>query len=266
MTTPSDPAADAASLPRDRVSLANCTANCLEAIRVRKPFVLAITNTVAQHFTANGLLAIGATPCMARNPDEIEAFVEGADAVLLNLGTMIPAEFELMRLAAATCNRTGKPFVLDPVFAERSPKRLALARELLAARPAIAKFNAGEAAAMQGDVVPGTAALVTGARDRLAHDGQRAILANGHPLLGEITATGCLLGAILAACLAVEREAFVAGIAGVSILNIAAEIAAAGARGPGSFAVELIDALAALDRTTIEQRFKLEDHEFHAPC
>lgn len=265
MTTRSDPAATATASRHDRASLAARSADALQEIRARKPFVLAITNTVAQHFTANGLLAVGAVPCMARNPEEIEAFVESADAVLLNLGTMIPAEFELMQMAAVACNRFGKPFVLDPVFAERSPKRLALALKLLRARPAIAKFNAGEASAMGRDVQPGTAALVTGARDRLDHGGRSAVLANGHPLLGEITATGCLLGAFLAACLAVERDPFLAGIAGVSILNIAAEIAAPRARGPGSFAVELIDALAMLDRLTIETRFKLEEFRTDAP-
>jgi len=259
VTIRSQPAAAATTFRHDRASLAERSAITLQTIRARKPFVLAVTNAVAQNFTANGLLAIGAVPCMARNPEEIEAFVGSADAVLLNLGTMIPAEFELMRLVAAACTRTGKPFVLDPVFAERSPKRLALAQELLHARPTIAKFNAGEAAAMNRDVRPGTAALVTGARDRLDHDGRRITLANGHPLLGDITATGCLLGAILAACLAVEHDAFVAGVAGVSILNIAAEVAAPRARGPGSFAVELIDALAALDRPTIEHHMKLEE-------
>lgn len=265
MTTPPIPATSAAIIHHNRESLTERTSACLAAVRARKPFVLAITNTVAQHFTANGLLAIGAIPCMARNPEEIEAFVENADAVLLNLGTMIPDEFDLMRLAAAACNRAGRPFVLDPVFAERSPKRLALARELLSARPTIAKFNAGEAAAMGRDVSSGTATVVTGARDRLDHNAQRVILANGHPLLGEITATGCLLGAILAACLAVEHDAFVAGAAGISILNIAAEIAAPRARGPGSFSVELIDALAALDRSAIESRLKIEEDVAHAP-
>lgn len=264
MTTLS-PTAPAAPSTLDRAFLIERAVACLEAIRARKPFVLAITNTVAQHFTANGLLAIGAVPCMARNAEEIEAFVESADAVLLNLGTMSAPEFETMRLAASACGRAGKPFVLDPVFAERSPKRLALARDLLRAGPAIAKFNAGEAAAMGEDVRPATAALLTGAHDRLSHENRHAILANGHPLLGQITATGCLLGAILAAGLAVERDPFLAAVAGASILNITAEVAAPRSRGPGSFAIELMDALAALDRRTIETRFRLEEYRTDAP-
>lgn len=263
--TPSPTAPAAPSTTLDRAFLIERAVACLEAIRARKPFVLAITNTVAQHFTANGLLAIGAIPCMARNAEEIEAFVESADAVLLNLGTMSAPEFETMRLAASACGRAGKPFVLDPVFAERSPKRLALARDLLRTGPAIAKFNAGEAAAMGGDVRPATAALLTGAHDRLNHENRHATLANGHPLLGQITATGCLLGAILAAGLAVEPDPFLAAVAGTSILNIAAEVAATRARGPGSFAVELMDALAALDREAIETRFRLEEYRTDAP-
>ena len=80
----------------------------------------------------------------------------------------------------------------------------------------------------------------------------------GHPLLAQVTATGCLLGAILAACLAVESDPLAAALAGVSILNIAAELAAGKAQGPGTFAPHLLDALAALTADDIATRLNLE--------
>ncbi|WP_245281137.1 hydroxyethylthiazole kinase, partial [Rhodoplanes sp. JGI PP 4-B12] len=46
-----------------------------------------ITNSVAQQYTANMLLAAGAVPSMTISPDEIGPFVAGANAVLVNLGT-----------------------------------------------------------------------------------------------------------------------------------------------------------------------------------
>ncbi len=59
----------------------------LERLRARSPRVHCITNAVAQNFTANVLLAAGAVPSMTLSAEEIGAFVAGADALLVNLGT-----------------------------------------------------------------------------------------------------------------------------------------------------------------------------------
>ncbi len=60
----------------------------LAKIRARAPRVHCITNTVAQAFTANMLLAAGATPSVTTSPEEIAGFVAGADSLLVNLGTL----------------------------------------------------------------------------------------------------------------------------------------------------------------------------------
>src|SRR5262249_10679111 len=67
--------------------LAAASADVLERLRARHPRVHCITNAVAQNFTANVLLAAGARPSMTIAPEEIGAFVAGADALLVNLGT-----------------------------------------------------------------------------------------------------------------------------------------------------------------------------------
>jgi hydroxyethylthiazole kinase len=69
------------------LELADIAADVLACIRDRSPRVHCITNSVAQQYTANMLLAAGAVPSMTIGPEEIGAFAAGANAVLINLGT-----------------------------------------------------------------------------------------------------------------------------------------------------------------------------------
>lgn len=235
---------------------AHCGA-VLSRLRQQRPRIHALTNPVAQALTANGLLAIGAVPTLTTHPDEIEDFVAGSAAVLLNLGMLDGERFAALPRAAAASARLGRPFVLDPAFADRSPRRRALALALMAETPTILKLNPAEAEAFAADLPSSSCLVATGPVDRIRLGRQALALANGHPLLQDITAAGCLLGAILAACLAVEPDPVLAAAAGLSVLNIAAEQAAGLARGPGSFAVHLIDSLAALTPEDIAGRMRL---------
>ncbi|OYU49928.1 MAG: hydroxyethylthiazole kinase [Rhizobiales bacterium PAR1] len=240
-------------------------AHTLEALRLRRPRVHAITNPVAQGLTANGLLALGATPSLTLNLLELADFITSSDALLLNLGMLDRDRLEALPLAAKVAATGNRRFVLDPVFADRSENRRALARGVFAFSPTIVKLNASEADAFAPEIPPGSVTVITGPIDRITRGDQTIRLANGHPLMASVTATGCLLGAILAACLAVEEDTFLAAVAGVSLLNIAAEIAAEGAAGPGSFAYRLIDALAALDADTLHHRLNIEVSDHAAP-
>src|SRR3984957_741714 len=77
---------------------ADITADVLARIRSRAPRVHCITNSVAQAYTANMLLAAGAIPSMTISREEVGAFVRRADALLVNLGTFDaerPAAIEL---------------------------------------------------------------------------------------------------------------------------------------------------------------------------
>jgi hydroxyethylthiazole kinase len=69
--------------------------------------------------------------------------------------------------------------------------------------------------------------------------------------MGRVTAMGCAASALVAACLAVEADPWRATAAGLLLLGVAGEVAAGRARGPGSLAVEIIDALHNLDRATV---------------
>ena len=57
-------------------------------IRETKPVVHLISNYVTAESVADITLAAGASPVMADEPEEMEDIVLGADALVLNLGTI----------------------------------------------------------------------------------------------------------------------------------------------------------------------------------
>ncbi len=251
-----------------RSELPQITADVLDRVRQRRPRVHCLTNAVAQAYTANMLLAAGAIPSMTIGPAEIAGFVAHADALLINLGTF-DAERRVATLKAiATANKAGRPWVLDPVFIARSLARAAFARTLAGKKPRAIRLNAAEFEALAGaKAEPGALARfaskrrtvvgLTGERDDV-HDGSRLLaIANGDPLMAKVTAMGCAGSALVAACLAVEPDAWTATAAALLAFGVAGEIAAARARGPGSFAIEMIDALHGLDRDALLARAKV---------
>ena len=243
---------------------ADLTADHLERLRERQPRVHCITNAVAQNFTANVLLAAGATPSMTISADEISAFAARSDALLVNLGTFDVERQNAAETAIAIVNRLERPWVLDPVLIDRSPPRADFARELAARAPAAIRLNAAEFEALDGASsieayaqTRGTVLALTGAVD-LVTDGASLIrIRNGHPLMARVTAMGCAEGALIAALLAVEPDRLAAMVSALLIFAIAGEIAGAGASGPGSFSVQFLDALSSLDGAAIRARAKV---------
>ena len=266
-----DPAAAAALLAR---------------VRAVRPLVHHITNTVTQNDVANTTLALGASPVMAQAPEEVEAMVTQAGALVLNIGTLNLAGVDAMLLAARRANGRGIPVVLDPVGVGATPFRTAQAERLLrAVRFACVRGNAGEIAALSGrpgavrgvDAVPEAEAAGRTGDSRVAlasalatrlhgavaataqvdvlTDGTRLVrLAHGHPWLAQITGSGCMATACIGAFAAVEPDPLAAAVAGLACFEIAAEKAAKIAAGPGSFRVGLFDALAALEPGTVAAR------------
>jgi len=103
----------------------------------------------------------------------------------------------------------------------------------------------------------GVVAAVTGAVDHVSDGEQTIAIANGHPLLASITGTGCMATAITGCFLAVADSPFEAAAHALVAFGVAGEDAAAGARGPGSFHVNLYDALAALEPEKLDSRARL---------
>ena len=255
-----------ASATRDE--LVSSAQTVLARLRSKSPRVHCITNSVAQNFTANVLLTAGCLPSMTLSAEEIGPFVAGAQGLLVNLGTFDGERRQATAIAVETAARQGLPWVLDPVFVDRAPPRAAFARELVGRRPSVVRLNHGEFHALAGhapsrDAVAAYAGAnkiivgLSGETD-LVTDGKRIVaLANGHPLMAKVTAMGCAGSALVAACLAVEPDAFNATAAALLMIGIAGEKAAEKAEGPGSFAVAIVDALYSLDGPTLVARAKV---------
>jgi hydroxyethylthiazole kinase len=240
------------------------------ALRATHPRVHCLTNAVAQAFTANVLLAAGAVPSMTVAQDEIGEFVGRAGALLVNLGTLDAERRAALPIALDRAARDGIPVVLDPVFADVSAPRLALARDIVARRPAVIRLNAAEFAALAGRPCDagavaafaretGAVVALTGATD-LVSDGARTVaIGNGHPLMAKVTAMGCAAGALIAAMLGAGAPPLAAASGALALFGVAGETAGETAQGPGSFAAAILDALAGLDEAAIVARARLRE-------
>src|SRR4051812_41908961 len=87
----------------------------LKEIRNTNPLIHNITNIVVANFSANGLLALGASPVMADAVEEVAEMAKAADAVVLNMGTLDRDLVESMIVAGKSANEQQTPVILDPV-------------------------------------------------------------------------------------------------------------------------------------------------------
>jgi hydroxyethylthiazole kinase len=248
----------------------------LAALRARRPLVQNITNTVVTNFTANVLLAVGASPAMVDAREEVEAFVRISNALVVNIGTLNAMTVDSMMAATRAARAAGVPWVLDPVGAGATPWRTGVAVDLLGHAPAVVRANPGEVLALTGgrdptqsgvdsgagsDAALGpvrmlvgswkTTVAVTGATDRIVTAGREDSVEGGHPMIQQVTGTGCATTALVGAFLAVA-PAHEAAVAALTVMKRATERAAAIATGPGSLGMTLLDALSRLEPEDLE--------------
>lgn len=256
----------------------------LHDIRATAPLIHNIANLVVTNVTANALLALGASPAMVENTEEVAEIAAIAGAVVINLGTMSSSWAAAMRLAASSAQQAGTPWVLDPVAVGALGYRTRLAVELLEAHPAVIRGNASEILALAGqsaggkgvDSLAASDAAIDAAKD-LAHryatvvtvsgaidyvtDGRRLVgIGNGHPIMSRVTGMGCTASALTGAYLAVLEDPFDAAVQAMAAMGVAGDIVMAngGAKiGPGSFQVAFLDALYRLDGAMIAALVKL---------
>jgi len=87
----------------------------LKSIREKNPLTHCITNSVTINDCANAVLAIGGSPFMAEDAEELEEVVTIADVLVINIGKLSKDQVEAMKISAKTANKTNTPIVLDPV-------------------------------------------------------------------------------------------------------------------------------------------------------
>ena len=255
----------------------------LRDLRERKPLVHQITNYVVMNETANATLAIGALPVMAHAVEEVEEMASAAGALVLNIGTLSERWIDAMLLAGKAANAAGTPVVLDPVGVGGTRYRTETAKRILdAVDVAIVRGNSAEVAALAGLEAEirgveaigashgaaeiartaagklGVVAAVTGPTDHVSDGTSTLAVANGDPLLATITGSGCISTA-LTGCFAAVRPPREAAASALAALGVAAEDAAAGAPGPGTFHARLYDALYALTPVSLDERANIVD-------
>jgi hydroxyethylthiazole kinase len=253
-------------------------ASVLQKVRNENPLVHNITNVVVTNFTANGLLALGASPVMAYAKEEVADMAKIAGALVLNIGTLTETEVEAMIIAGKSANEHGVPVVLDPVGAGATVYRTSTARKIInEVKITAIRGNAAEVANVIGeswqikgvDAGEGngsmielaqmaakklnTTVVITGVEDVVTDWKDTYVIHNGHQMLTKVTGTGCLLSSVLGAFLAVEKDSLLASVAALTSYGIAAEIAFAkkGAEGPGSFQIEFLNQLYAVSTDEI---------------
>ena len=239
----------------------------LHHFRTRSPLTHCMTNDVVQTFTANVLLALGASPAMVIEAEEAEQFAGMADALLINVGTLTTPRAQSMRRAIESAVAAGKPWTLDPVAVGALAFRTRFCHQILALKPAAIRGNASEILALGGGTAggrgldppaPAAAALpaaqalarqtnaivaVTGEVDYVT-DGQRTrTVVGGDPLMTRVVGTGCALSAVVAASCSLPGERLDNVAAACGWMKRAGTIAVAQSHGPGSFASAFLDAL-----------------------
>jgi hydroxyethylthiazole kinase len=241
----------------------------LDRVAASKPLVHQITNVVVTNDSANLTLAFGALPVMAYAPQEAAEMAGIAQALVLNIGTLSEEEIAAMLLAGAAAGEKGIPIVLDPVGAGATTFRTESALRLLRELPiTVLRGNRGEIGALVGSgEVRGVEATgaedprqvataardafgltvaVTGPTDVIVGSGRTYLVHNGSPLLAAITGSGCMATATIGIFATAGEDPALQTALGLATYGLAAERAAAGDPGPGTFHARLFDEVAAL--------------------
>jgi hydroxyethylthiazole kinase len=235
-------------------------------MRDRAPLTHCITNFVAANFTANVLLAAGASPAMVVAIEEVAEFAAIAAALLINVGTVTREESNAMLVAAAAARDSGTPWVLDPVAVGAVQFRTNVVKALLDHEPAIVRGNASEIIALSGSAgggkgvdsaddsasaLPfarelalrtGSVVAVSGVVDFVTDGTDVISVAGGHAIMTKVTGVGCALGSLMAAFLA-GSEPLRAAASASAVFALAGERAAQVTSRPGSFSVAFLDEL-----------------------
>lgn len=263
----------------------------LSRVRQQAPVIHAISNYVTANDVANLLLACGASPIMADDPEESAYITALAAGLVLNLGTLSRRRVPAMIASGETAARLGHPVLLDPVGAGASPMRTDTARMLLARLPVTAlRCNASELRALLSGVhthrgvdadrqqagslseqitfVKGAArqlgclVAVTGETDLVSDGDICFVIRNGRPEMSRVTGTGCQLSALCAAFLAADPDRSVYALAAaVCAMGLAGEIAwghMAPHDGNAAYRSRIIDAVYHLDGETLNKGARYE--------
>ena len=211
---------------------------CLKNVRDKTPLVHNITNYVTVNDCANALLAIGGSPIMSDDIDDVADITTICNALNINIGTLNKNTIAGMFKAGTTAAALSHPIILDPVGAGASALRTDTANELIekvgfsVIRGNISEIKAlavggTGARGVDADVADkvtdenidsviafardfsertGAVIVITGAIDLIVDTEKAYAVRNGNPMMSSITGTGCMLSAITGAFIGANKD------------------------------------------------------------
>ena len=211
----------------------------LDELKNKNPLTHCITNFVTVNDCANAVLAIGASPIMSEDIEEVAEVVSIADALVINIGKLSHEQVEAMKVSSAQANKINTPVILDPVGVGISQLRNKVTLELIenykltairgniteiktiakltgiisesntakgvdvSESDIITKDNLNENAKIISKLAANldTVILASGPIDILS-DGETTIaIDNGDEMMPQITGSGCMLSSIVGSCI-----------------------------------------------------------------
>lgn len=236
----------------------------LKSIKEKNALTHCITNSVTINDCANAVLAIGGSPFMAEDAEELEEVVTIADVLVINIGKLSKSQIESMKISAKTANETNTPIILDPVgvgvteLRNRTTMDLIENYDITAIRgniseiKAIAKLSGvldesntakgvdvnaddiitEENLKANGDLICeladklDTVILASGPLDILSDGEITVVIDNGDDMMPLITGSGCMLSSIVGSCIG-GSSPFEGSLVAILAMNIAGEKARA---------------------------------------
>lgn len=211
---------------------------CLKNVRENVPLVHNITNYVTVNDCANALLAIGGSPIMSDDVDDVKDITAICSGLNINIGTLNARTIPAMFTAGEVSNNLGHPVLLDPVGAGASKLRTETAKELVEKlNISVIRGNISEIKALalgsnstkgvDADVLDavtedtidnaiafarefseksGAVIVITGAIDLVVDCEKAYVIRNGNAMMSKITGTGCMLSSIMTAFAVANKD------------------------------------------------------------
>jgi len=267
----------------------------LNNVKEENPLVHHITNYVTVNDCANITLAIGGSPVMADDINEVCDMVSLSSSFVINIGTLNSRSVESMVKAGKRANELNIPVILDPVGAGATSYRTETCKRIISqVKLAVIRGNLSEIKTIYGlesktkgvDSIDSisvdsdefnkekemardlanklnTVIAITGAVDIITDGKILYTVENGDKIMSKVTGTGCMCTSLIGSYLGAGDNNLIAALAGVVSMGIAGEIAHDGLDknygGTGTLKVKIIDAIYNLSEIVIMKRSKINE-------
>ncbi|MPQ31019.1 hydroxyethylthiazole kinase [Clostridium estertheticum] len=267
----------------------------LDDLREKTPLVHQITNYVTVNDCANITLAIGGSPVMADDINEVLEMVSLSSSLVINIGTLNSRSVESMIKAGKRANELKIPVILDPVGAGATSYRTEVCKRIISeVRLAVIRGNLSEIKTIYGiDTITrgvdasesfdvsgdeftktkemarkfalkfGTVVAITGEVDIITDGKTLYTTSNGHKMMSRVTGTGCMCTAVIGCYLGAGENNLIAALAGVVSMGISGETAYERLdkkiEGSGTFRMKMIDVMYNLCEVEINKRSKINE-------